>query len=409
MYKLVKIGLMLALLIGSVSAQQIAAGAGTASNLFLQMDLSPRSSALSGAYTAIANDANALFYNPAGLAEINTGSLGLNHVQWYEDIRMDNLVFGYNFHRKLGVALKIAHLWMPAIQGKDENGFPTSKLNVSSSIINFGFGYKIHPSLYAGFGIKYFRDDLAGYVADGYAFDAGIFLHLFIPGLTFGASIQNAGGEIQYDKSRERIPFSYRSGLAYKVRGLGLRLALDVVKAVDTDMQVAAGVEYTFNRTVFLRLGNRFQSGQSLFPSYGLGLKLADKYVFDYTFLAHEQLGYTHRAGFTFHFNIRVSRSPKSGYAVPKYSVLKAPRSVSAKIYFDKLIVKWEKVYGARYNVYARTSLKNKWKKLNRHPLYANSMEFKKPKYKGAFYIVISSIINGKESPHSKEANIEVD
>jgi len=408
MKKTIAIITNLIFLISIVSAQQISNVSGTASNLFLRMDLSPRSSALSGAYTAVANDENALFYNPAGLAEISTGSLGLNHVEWYEDIRMDNLVFGYNFHRKLGIALKIAHLWMPSIQGKDEYGNSTSKLDVSSSIINFGFGYKIHPSLYAGFGIKYFRDDLAGYVADGYAFDAGLFIHLFLPGLTFGASIQNAGGEIQYDNIRERIPFSYRSGLAYKVRGLGLRLAVDVVKAVDTDVQIAAGIEYSFKRAFFLRLGNRFQTGQSLFPSYGFGLKLANKYVFDYTFLAHEQLGYTHRAGFTFHFNIKATSSLKSNYLVSKSSVLKAPYNVSANIYSDKLVVKWEKVYGARNNVYARTSSKNKWKKLNRHPLYANSIEFKKPKNKGNFYIVVKSISATTESEYSREVRVNV-
>ena len=402
-----KTSLLILILYSAVWAQQSAPNAGTAAGQFLRMDLNPRSSALSGAFTAVGGDQNALFFNPAGLAELSSGSLSLNHTQWYEDIRMDNVLLGYKFDSKFGAAISASYLWMPPIQGKDAFGANTSKLTVSSSIIHFGFGYKVHPSLYAGIGIKYFQDNLAGYTADGYAIDAGLFVHLFIPGLSFGASLQNAGGKIQYDKVRERIPFSYRSGLAYKVPGIGLRFAADVIKGIDTDLQFAAGAEYIFQRSFFLRIGNRFTNSQKILPSYGAGFKVAGKYIFEYTFLAHEQLGYTHRAGFTLNFNTPTSR--RHYYSpIQKNVRLSAPRMVTTAVTSNSLIVKWDKVYGARYNVYARVSKKSKWKKLNRHPLYSASMEFKKPKHSAVIHIVVTSVVNGKESAHSKEASIEI-
>lgn len=388
-------------------AQQPAPGAGTAAGQFLRMDLNPRSSALSGAFTAIGGDQNALFYNPAGLADLSTASLSLNHVQWYEDIRMDNLLLGYSFDHKFAAAISTSYLWMPPIQGKDAFGNNTTRLTVSSGILHVGFGYKVHPSLFIGIGIKYFQDNLAGYTADGYAFDAGLFIHLFIPGLSFGAAVQNAGGKIQYDTVRERIPFSYRSGLAYKVPGVGLRFALDVIKAIDSDLQFAAGAEYNFKRSFFLRIGNRYSSSQALLPSYGAGFSIAGKYILEYTFLAHEQLGYTHRVGFTLYFNTPAKRSYRYS-PVQKSIRLVAPRMVRAAVTSHSLIVKWDKVYGARYNVYARVSGKQKWKKLNRHPLYAAGMEFKKPKHSAVIHLVVTSVVNGKESAHSKEATIEI-
>jgi hypothetical protein len=381
---------------------------GTASNLFLKMDFNPRSSGLSGAFTAVANDENALFYNPAGLASISKGSIGLNHTQWYEDIKIDNLASGYNWDRKFGVAISAAHLWMPSIQGKDEIGQNTKKINVSSSILQLGFGYKIHPSLYAGLSFKYFRDDLAGYVADGYAFDAGLFMYLFLPGLSFGASVQNIGSEIQYDTRQEKIPFTYRTGLAYKVRGLDLRISVDAVKSNDTDFRFATGLEYSFSRTFFLRFGNKFLPGQNFLPSYGLGLKFNDKYSMAYTFIDHENLGYTHRAGFTFYFDISSSRVITPTYSASKTPVLRAPKNVQAYLTMEKMVVKWDKVLGLRYNVYARTSKANKWKKLNRHPLYANTMEFKKPRSKGKYFIVVRSVSATGESEYSKEVKVNV-
>ena len=320
---------------------------------------------------------------------------------------MDNVLLGYNFDRKFGTALSVSYLWMPPIQGKDAYGNNTSQLTVSSGIIHLGFGYKIHPSLFIGLGIKYFQDNLAGYTADGYAFDAGLFIHLFIPGLSFGASVQNVGGEIQYDQIRERIPFSYRSGLAYKVPGTGLRFAVDAIKSINTELQFASGAEYIFKRSFFLRIGNRFSNRQNLLPSYGVGFKIAGNYVFEYTFLAHEQLGYTHRAGFTLYFKTPASREYHYSPVQKKIRLL-APRMVRAAITNSSLIIKWDKVFGARYNLYARVSEKQKWKKLNRHPLYASSMEFKKPNHSRVIHIVVTSVVNGKESAHSKEATIEI-
>jgi len=408
MKKIITSSILIIFLISIVSAQNISDASGTASNLFLRMDFNPRSSGLSGAFTAVANDENALFYNPAGLASISKGSIGLNHTQWYEDIKIDNLSFGYNWDRKFGMAVSAAHLWMPSIQGKDAVGQNTKKLDVSSSILQLGFGYKIHPSFYAGLSFKYFRDNLAGFVADGYAFDAGIFAYLFLPGLSFGASVQNIGSEIQYDTRQESIPFTYRTGFAYKVRGLDLRLSVDAVKSFDTDFRFATGLEYSYSSTFFLRFGNQFLPGQSFLPSYGLGLKLNDQYSLAYTFLEHENLGYTHRAGFTFYFGISASKIIKSSYRASKTPVLRAPQNIDAYLTQGKMVVKWDKVLGLRYNVYARTSKANKWKKLNRHPLYANTMEFKKPKSKGNFYIVVRSVSATGESEYSKEVKVNV-
>ncbi len=389
--------------------QSVYKGAGTAGNIFLRLDQSTHAASLSGAYTAIARDENALFYNPAGLANIHRGALGLNHTQWFEDIRIDNVVFGYNFDRKLGLALSMAHLWMPSIQGKDAFGQNTNEVNVSSSMAMLGLGYKVHPSFYAGLAIKYYSDNLAGYKAEGLALDAGILMHLIIPGMTFGASVQNLGSKLQYNMEKESLPLTLRGGLAYKIPRIGLRFSAELVKAKDTDFFYASGIEYTFVHTFSLRIGNQFRAWQNLNPVFGAGLNISERYLFDYTFYAHNDLGATHRIGFTFRFNIPATRFSRKYYSAKKETkTLSAPQRVSAQIISDKLFVKWQKVAGSRYNVYARSSKEKPWKKLNRHPLYANQMEFKKPAHKCSISIVVSSVMGDAESAFSKEVIINV-
>ncbi|MCB0281942.1 MAG: PorV/PorQ family protein [Calditrichaeota bacterium] len=394
----------------TVSAQEPSKYAGTSSNIFLRAGLSTRVSGLGEAFTAVSDDENALFYNPAGLANISQGAVGLNHTQWFEDIKMDNLVFGYNFDNKLGVGISVAHMWMPAIQGKDNFGNPTGDINVSSSIINLGLGYKIHPSLYLGIGLKYFQDNLADFSVNGVALDAGLYMYTAIRGMTFGVSVQNLGGNIQYDQVQEKIPFSYRAGLAYKISGSGFRLAVDAVKSRDNDIAIGAGLEYTLMEAFSLRFGNQFRQDRKFQPGYGAGLNISDKYVIDYTYYAFEDLGNTHRVGFTFKFDLPgTNYRSKSVYTRASSIVTRSrpPVSVTYALNRDKLVLNWSRVYGAEYNVYAKTGTEGPWQKLNSSQIKETKLEFKKPSGSNEIYFSVTSVINNVESAFSKEVKVE--
>jgi len=384
-------------------------GAGSASNLFLRSQLSPRAAAFSGAFCAVSDDESALFYNPAGLANVYRGALGFSHVQWFEDIRMDNVIFSYNYDRRLGWAVSVSHLWMPPFEGKDRFGQPTGQLNVSSSLIQLGFGYKVHPSLYVGLGIKYFNDHLADVSADGMAVDFGIYIHTFIRGMTLGAAVQNVGGTIQYDVAKEKIPWVLRSGVAYTVSRTGLRFSLDAVRALDTDIFYAVGMEYNFHNMLALRLGNQFQDEKTFVPTFGMGVQIAGKYAVDYTFYTHNDLGSTHRVGFTWRFDTPASRyGAYRRKTIVTTKRLSAPQNITVQVVGERLLIMWHPIRGSQYNVYARTDNQSAWKRLNRHPLYANQMQFKKPRHKATIHIVVTSVSNGRESDYSKEAVINV-
>ncbi len=400
-----------ALFLQQLFAQSPSKYAGSASNLFLRSGVSARVSGLGETFTAIADDENALYYNPAGLANIKKGSIGLNHTQWFEDIRLDNIVFGYNFDRKLGVALGISHMWMPSIQGKNPMGTATGDINVSSSIINLGLGYKVDPSLYVGIGIKYFRDDLAGFSTNGVAIDAGLYVHLFVPGLTFGLSVQNIGGSIQYDSVKEKIPFVYRAGLAYKIYNTGLRFAVDGIKSIDSDIAIATALEYTLLKTFSLRFGNQFKNDQKFTPGYGAGLNINQKYIVDYTYYAFEDLGNTHRVGFTFRFNLPGNKIRTNSNKYKSYRIKKSrpPASVYSESKEDRTIVHWGKVYGAVYNLYAKKRPDAPWRKVNTRLIRDNSYEFKKlSNASSTIYISVTSIVNSVESAFSKEVKVDV-
>ncbi len=391
-----------------VFSQTGSKNAGTASVLFLRSDLSARTASLSGAFTAYADDENALQYNPAGLANISSSALGLNHSEWFQNIRMDHLIFTYKFDDKLGWAVSMSHMWMPTIQGKDIYGQPTRKLNVSTSVVQLGIGYKITPSFFLGLGVKYFNDRLADYGADGLAMDLGFFLYTMVPGFRVGAAVQNLGPKVQYDVKREQLPLTFRAGISYKAYFVsGLVIAIDAIKSLDSDVYPVAGIEYRFAHLLSFRIGNSFRDQSQFLPTMGVGLAIAQKYFINYAFSMNPDLGNTHKIGFTFRFHKPGKRyGTNNFYAIPK-PVLLPPHNVRYEITQSGLLIRWERVPGARYYVYARSKGQQKWTRINAHPLFSNQMSFKKIHKNRVIYITVTSVINEKESAHSKEVRIE--
>lgn len=393
-------------------AQQTHESAGSASNIFLRSELSTRASAFSGAFTAVSDDENAIFYNPAGLVNMRMAAVALNHTQWFEDITFENIILAYNFDKRLGVGLSVSHMRMPPIQGKDYLGQSTGDISVSSTIFTLGLGYKLHRSFYIGLGVKYFMDNLGSYRANGLAVDAGVYMYTALRGLTWGFSVQNLGSPIRYDMANEPLPLTFRTGLAYKLFSRLVRLAVDVVKPIDRDYYINAGMEFTYNEIFSIRMGNQFstQNEFTFQPTAGAGLNINKRYIIDYTFYNHVYLGITHKVGFTLRFDL----PDKKKYNVrainsSMHKKLYPPARVSLTTLTDKVLVTWTTVYEARYNVYVRISGNGTWVKLNKSPLRSNKTQFKIPKHKGTYYIAVTSVINDAESAFSKEIVLNVD
>ena len=69
------------------------AGEGTAAAPFLKIGTSSRAEAMGGAFTAVANDVDANYWNPAGLSQLRRSSVGFTHLEWFEGIRYEYLTY----------------------------------------------------------------------------------------------------------------------------------------------------------------------------------------------------------------------------------------------------------------------------------------------------------------------------
>jgi len=74
------------LLIATMAFADVSTGAGTSGAVFLKIPVSARASAMGDAFVSLSNDANAIYWNPAGLTNINGGSITFTHQDLISDI-----------------------------------------------------------------------------------------------------------------------------------------------------------------------------------------------------------------------------------------------------------------------------------------------------------------------------------
>ena len=73
----------------SLQAQEVTK-VGTTAAKFLSIPVGARALAMGGAYTALANDASAIYWNPGGLAQVTSREVFFMHSEWLADINFDH-------------------------------------------------------------------------------------------------------------------------------------------------------------------------------------------------------------------------------------------------------------------------------------------------------------------------------
>lgn len=287
----------LALSGGRVSA---AGSAGADPFEFLRLDANARAVAMGGAYTALATDANALLYNPSGLAKVRRHEATFMHSEHFQGVTQDYISvatrYGWGFsanHLSLGDA--------PRTTVSNPDGTGLGSAGLSDLALGLGYGRTFLDSWGLGVGLKYVREEIDGISAKSVAFDLGLLYSAAAQeGLTLGAAIQNLGPSARFQKTGERLPLNLRLGAAYGFTALGQRSAgsLDIVKSRSDEVQAHLGLETIVARTLPLRLG--FDTSNDAGPGVTVGSGYTRNDLgFDYAFVPFGALGHIHRFSVT--------------------------------------------------------------------------------------------------------------
>lgn len=283
------------------SAKGIAKKAGTSGMSFLKIDVGTRAVSMGRTMAAIPDGINAVYGNPAGLLKIHDKELSMTYNDWLADMRYSHVGYGLPMSDKTALAFSGSLLDYGVIEGRDITGFPIGDIRGYDQMLAFTLAYRRTPKLGIGFTAKAMREKLDTDKGKAVAFDFGMIQQLPVPGLFFGATVQNLGTQVRFVQQADPLPFAYRVGFAWHLFEWRLQLGLDALKRRDSNYEVNVGMEYRPIKLMALRAGYSTENDLDDGMTAGFGIDVRALH-FDYAYVPYGGLGNTHRMTLTFRY-----------------------------------------------------------------------------------------------------------
>ncbi|MEK7388429.1 MAG: PorV/PorQ family protein [Elusimicrobiota bacterium] len=264
---------------------------------FLNIGAGARALGLGGAYTALADDANALHWNAAGLAALEKREFTAGHAELFESTRLDSLTYAQPTSRGT-FSGGVTYLSQARIEGRDALGRPAPGYNASDAALSLGYGRALEFAR-VGVGVKYIRSHIGSSEAQGVALDLGA--QRRFERLSLGAALRNLGAGLKFADRRDDLPLRLALGAAYTSEG-GHSAAVELINGPrGAGTQAALGGEYQAVSHLYLRAGYATQTaagGSGFDAARGLAMGLGFRgatWSLDYAVLASGELGRAHR------------------------------------------------------------------------------------------------------------------
>ncbi len=259
---------------------------GTAAASFLEIGVGSRAVGMGGAFVAIASDASAMYWNPAGISRIGKVEVIGYHTDWIADTDFDYAgivmpvgpsgAFGMHFTALNMGEMKVRTIFYPEGTGE----------MFDASDIAFGITYAHNFTDRYSFGVnaKYIQQKIWHMSASAVAIDFGSLFNTGFHGLRLGMSISNFGNKLRlegrdtafpYDIDDEKagnndkimahldtdkwpLPLTFRVGVAFEVIETEfnrLSIVTDAMHPNNNPESISIGAEYAMNEMIFLRGG----------------------------------------------------------------------------------------------------------------------------------------------------------
>jgi opacity protein-like surface antigen len=281
------IGVLVALAAaGPVSTAQNVSKRGTTAATFLSIAQGARGAAMGGAFVAVVDDPSAMYWNPAGLTDVEGIGFLVDNTSWIADIQYNYIgaTVSAGSIGVLGLSVTMSSIGDMPVTTVDRQDGTGEVFGVSDLAVGLSYGIRLTDAFSIGFTPKFVHQKIWKMSATAFALDLGVKYRTPFEGFTLGMSISNFGtkmrmggtnalvlydpdpsgsgnnGRIPAELATEEweLPLNFRVGLAYDLplEGIGhLTLAADAQHPSDNFESVNLGGEFQFNDVLYVRAG----------------------------------------------------------------------------------------------------------------------------------------------------------
>lgn len=305
---------------------------------FMSIGSGIKSLSMGGAFSSIADDGTAIYWNSAGISNIRSSEVILMRAYLYEGLaNYDNISYCHPLPNEVTIGFNWTRLSIDDIPIFSENhligtnidqraafeefqltAIPDGKFKSTDDLFQFAFSKHIHHDAdlgwflfvlpidyHLGVNFKYIKRDMLEYTGDGTGFDVGFLIKTdlgilvdqeYLGKIACGVNLQDIGGTgISWDtqsKHKDEVLFNTKLGFSY----------LHDLKKYHSKLTVAYDKDYVYEKTDHFGLEWNYKDQTKFRLGYydqnfsaGIGLKVSI-FSLDYAFLTNN-LGNTNRIG----------------------------------------------------------------------------------------------------------------
>ncbi|MBC8401376.1 MAG: PorV/PorQ family protein [Candidatus Marinimicrobia bacterium] len=291
---------------------------GTTIFQFLKVMPDAQSTGMGDAVTSTINNANAVFYNPAGLSEVKKRDLSLSFYEYFFDVKTTALSLAYNIGTGGTLGLHAIFTDVGSIDvttteqlvfmedGTYNPGLTGETISPNQMVAGLSLAKSLTDKFSFGVSSKYVREDLVMASADGFVFDFGLVYKTGYRSIQTSAVIRNFGPEISFSDDEittnnsdfESYPppqtlvigvsgfiISSASPMFFRSEEQSLRVAFEIVGPRDYGQQYNTGLEWGYQDLLFIRTGYKFNyDTQGI--NFGMGVRI-NNFRGDYSYASY--------------------------------------------------------------------------------------------------------------------------
>jgi len=280
---------------------------------FLDIDIGARAAGMGGCFVCVDEDANSLFWNPAGIAQIKDFDFVINETAWFADMKEYSLGLAYSLGKYGAVGLCFLIMDNPdvhvttlsyvgGVESWQDEGFQDI---IDQYALGIAYARQITNFFSVGGLVKWVHEDFGVFDYDDreekeevngverakrvtgweakqniIAYEFGTQYYTGFKDLRIGFSIRNFAPRTRYQLDYFELPLNFKLGMAMDIFSVlmsedkihSLTLNIDAIHPRDFNERIQLGSEYWFKDLIALRAGYKFNNDLESFAC-GVGFK----------------------------------------------------------------------------------------------------------------------------------------